>query len=120
MNLAPQAAWSPLASQGASVASWVVAAVSASVSAAFRYCSAPSSLIGAVALLKNGPTFSSREKVVAGVVVMPSRSRIVLLYCVRVRRRSRATPTDGGPGAQAGSGVTPPPPPPLFGRVLRR
>src|SRR5215471_21619456 len=60
------------------------------------YCSASSDEIDNVcALLSNPSTVSSFGKASAGLVVSPSRSRTVLLYSVRVRRRIGAGPELG-------------------------
>src|SRR5262245_38837763 len=60
------------------------------------YCSASSDEIDKVdALLSNPSTVSSLGNACPGLVVSPNKSRTVLLYSVRVRRRIGAGPELG-------------------------
>ena len=67
--------------------------LSASFSAAPKYCSAASSLTGVSELLLNARTLSSPANWSAGRLVSPNRSRTMLLYSSREIRRSGAGPT---------------------------
>src|SRR5262249_12396156 len=65
----------------------------------------------AEALLSKPSAFSSLGKASAGRVVSPSRSRTVLSYSVRVRRRIGAGPGFGTPPPHSGSELEPVPGP---------
>src|SRR4051812_49946699 len=63
-----------------------------------------------MALLLNGPIFSSCPSPSAGVPVVPRRSRTVLLYSSRVRRRAGVRPAFTTPllAAHAAANGSPP------------
>src|SRR5262245_35659738 len=107
MNLAPQASTpSAPGSQGTSAPRFLATVLAASVSAAVRYFSASTGdTVSVAALLSNPSRFSSVGKSRAGWLVSPSRSRMVLSYSVRVRRRMYDGP--GSATAPLHSGLLP-------------
>src|SRR5436305_5695754 len=108
MNCCAQAAIPAVAagSQGTIFDHLAATAELASASAACRYCSASTGdTLSAVALLSNPRRFSSGGKPLATPLVSPSRSRTVLVYSRRVRRRTYDGPGEGVVPWHSGDGL---------------